>query len=607
MRKFIPLSLLVVAIGFGLLGWLESPIQAQDSKPEEPDKTTESAAKAPRTEAELTGYIDSELAKVWKRDGITPAKRSNDEEFVRRVYLDTIGLPPDYAEVTSFLADKRKDKRERLIDKLVNDRRFGEHMSNQWTHTLVPRTPEATSGSALFAQWMADEFNRNKGFDRTIRQIVTAKGSLTDTPAIVPWFKDGQGARIGDMIGKLSKGLMGVQVQCAQCHDHPYEGLLTQKSFQGLAAFLSATQARVDNGVQPARAYVTQDANQPKRIEDAYKKLDTLNAEQRERVKEYINYVRPVTLDGVEIDRSNPLLWRAKLSAWMLSNKNPRTSRYVANRMWSIAFGSGIVNPIDDFNAFNEPTHPELLNTIANDLLNNSWDMKRVYRSLLSTKAYQLSSKHAPENAETWHFASYPVRQLSPEQFIGSLLRLMSDKNINKVTEQHRDVPLAQARTRLVRAKKAQADGKLPANQRKVRYDIKGLDVYIDKFKNINNRWWVSRWAAGNYTRTTTDDEMNQQDSFVLTIDQALTVMNGAFTNGLSGRAEGSLLYRIGKAFSDNKSRVRAMYLVVVGRAPTEVESKLAVKYMKDAKDEGLASEDLLYALMMTTEFATNH
>ena len=599
MSRIVASCFFVLGLASAILAWYSSPVVAQDSKP---DKTTESAAKAPRTEADLTAYIDSELAKVWKRDDITPAKRSTDEEFVRRVYLDTIGLPPDYAEVTSFLSDKRKDKRDRLIDKLVNDRRFGEHMSNQWTHTLVSRTPQATSGSALFAQWMADEFNRNKGFDRTIRQIVTAKGSLTDTPAIVPWFKDGQGARISDMIGKLSKGLMGVQVQCAQCHDHHYEKSLTQKSFQGLAAFLSATKPRVDNGVQPPRAYVTQDANQPKRIEDAYKKLDTLNAEQREQVKEYINYVRPITLDGVEIDRSNPLLWRAKLSAWMLSKKNPRTSRYVANRVWSIAFGSGIVNPIDDFNEFNEPTHPELLNTIAND-----WDIKRVYRSLLSTKAYQLSSKHAPKKAEAWHFASYPVRQLSPEQFIGSLLRLMSDENINKVTEQYRDVPLAQYRTRLVRAKKAKAEGKLPANQRRVRYDIEGLDVYIEKFKNIDNRWWVSRWAAGNYTQTTADDEMNQQDSFVLTIDQALTVMNGEFTNGLSGRAEGSLLHSIGKNFSDNKSRVRAVYMVVLGRTPTEAESSRAVKYMKDAKDEGMASEDLLYALMMTTEFATNH
>jgi hypothetical protein len=590
-----------MAVTCGLLAWQSQPAQADDSK------TTEAPTKAPRTESELTTFIDAELEKVWKRDDVKPTAQSSDEEFARRVYLDTVGLPPNYAEVTSFLSDKRDDKRERLIDKLVNDRRFGEHMANQWTHTLVPRTTNGLGGSALFAQWMSDEFNRNRGFDRTIRQIVTAKGRLTDTPAIVPWFKDGGGSMIGDMIGKISKGLMGVQIQCAQCHDHPYEESLTQQSFRGLAAFLSATQARIDYGVQPARAYVATDMNQPKRIEQAFAGLDKLGAEQRERVKEYIHYVRPITLDGEVIDRKDPGLWRAKLSAWMLSEKNPRTSRYVANRMWSIAFGSGIVNPVDDFNAFNEPTHPELLETLAKDLLANSWDMKRLFRAILNSRAYQSSSKNPPENAETWHFASYPVRQLSPEQFLGSLLKLMSDKNTNDVAAKYRDVPLSQSRVRLKRAKEAQDNGTRPKNQRRYVYDMDGLDRYINKFAQIDKRWWIARWAAGNYMRTTSDDEMNQSDSFVLTIDQALTVMNGQFTNGLSGRAEGSLLHSVGKAFKDPKSRVKAVYLVVVGRNPTANELKISLEYLEEAKDEGVASEDLLYALMMTTEFATNH
>ncbi|MDC1141690.1 DUF1553 domain-containing protein [Planctomycetota bacterium] len=600
-RLFATCLLLLGAI-CAVLAWQSTPAQADESKA---TKTT--APPTTRTEADLTAFIDIELAKVWKRDEITPAAVSNDEEFVRRVYLDAVGLPPNYAEVTSFLSDKREDKRERLIDKLVNDRRFGEHLANNWAHTLVPRSPNARSGGALFAQWMADEFNRNKGFDRTIRQIVTAKGRLTETPAIVPWFKDGQGARIGDMIGKLSKGLMGVQIQCAQCHDHHYDEALTQQSFRGLAAFLSATKAAVDNGVRPARAYVTHDTNQPQRIEKAFAGIDKLAPAQRELVKEYINYVRPVTLDGKAIDRSDPTLWRAKLSAWMLSKQNPRTSRYVVNRMWSIAFGSGIVNPVDDFNAFNEPTHPELLEALSADLLQNGWDLKRLYRAILNTSAYQRSSKNPPANAESWHFASYPVRQLSPEQFLGSLLKLMGEENINAVVEKYRDVPLSQSRIQLKRAKEAQENGNAPKNQRRYVYDLASLDRYISQFAAIDKRWWVARWAAGNYTRTTSDDEMNESESFVLTIDQALTVMNGQFTNGLSGRAKGSLLHSIGKAFQGREAQVRAVYLVVVGRNPTANELKIASNFLEKSKDEGAASEDLLYALMMTTEFATNH
>lgn len=607
MRKLIASNFLILAVSCGVLGWYSDTAKAAESSEAKPDKTNEAVPKAPRTESDLTGYIDNELQKTWKRDGITPAKQSDDSEFLRRVYLDTVGVPPTYSEVTGFLADKSDDKRQKLIDRLVNDRRFGEHMSNHWSHTLVTRSAQAISGNALFAQWMADEFNKNKGFDRTIRQIVTAKGRAIDNPAIVPWFKDGEAVRIGDMIGKISKSLMGVQVQCAQCHDHPYEESLTQQSFRGLAAFLSATKAGVDNGVQPPRAYVTGDAKQPKRIMQAFAKMDKLTAEQRELAKEYINYVRPVTLDGTVIDRENPLLWRAKLSAWMLSKKNSRTSRYVANRTWSIAFGIGIVNPVDDFNAFSEPSHPDLLNTLASDLIANSWDIKRLYRAILNTRAYQLSSKSAPKNAEAWQFASYQVRQLTPEQFIASLLKLMSDKNVDKVVKSSRDVPLSQYKTRLVRQKKAQDSGKLRPNQRRYIYDLKSLDMYAKEFGKIDNRWWVARWAAGNYTSTTTDDEMNQTESFVLSIDQALTVMNGDFTNGLSANADGSLLNSISKTFTDRKDKIDAVYLVVLGRRPTAVEKKLADSYMDGADNESQAAEDLLYAILMTTEFATNH
>ncbi|MCZ7606803.1 MAG: DUF1549 and DUF1553 domain-containing protein [Planctomycetota bacterium] len=587
MRRLALLALPPLAATCLLISLIDEP------RAEEPEKTTGNA--------DLTARIDAEIEKVWKRDGIRPAAQSDDAEFLRRVYLDTVGEPPTWMEATQFLDSTDKDKRTKLIDQLIDDPRFGRHMADHWTVMLTPRRADTLSAAHLLAQWFADKINEDAGFNTVIRELVTAEGELVDNPAVIPWFAQGEGVRFTDMIGKLSKNLMGVQIQCAECHDHPYDEKLTQKSFQGMAAFLTATQAQIDNRVVPGRAFVRTNADGPNKVLKAAEMYDKLTPQQKAQVDLYINYVKPVTLDGQAIDTRDPKVWRARLATWMLDSV--QTRRYVANRVWSIAFGSGLLNPVDDFTPLNEASHPELLELLAEDLQANKWSIKRLYRAILKSRAWQLSSKDAPKKAERWHFAGYPVRPLTAEQFLATLLRLLDDEQVKPLVTSYRDGSIEAGKKQI---KDREAQQKKQGGDYYT-FDHATMNRFGEQFERMDGRWFIARWAAGRYSSLSQDDEMTGGENFTMSINQALAVMNGEFTNALAGSGKDSLLQRIGKSFETYEERIEALYLIVLARRPSNEESKQLRDYFENTENPTAAAEDLLYALLMTTEFATNH
>lgn len=550
--------------------------------------------------------IDAEIARVWARDGITPAKPASDEEFLRRVYLDTVGAPPSYAEALAFLDDRAPDKRARLINDLLMDPRWGQHFGTQWALLLSNRDGNPLSGNQWFANWIAGELNNGTGFDKIMRRIVTAQGDLADNPAIVPYFADGQGIQLADLAGKLSRGLRGVQIQCAQCHDHHYDPALTQKVFEGYASWFAVTRAQVDNSMQPARAYVFEEPGAVKRVVDLYNKRMTLRAEQREQVEAYWRFIQPSTPDGARAEHKDAAAWRTQFADWLVSDDNKQTRRYVANRLWSFAFGSGIVNPVDDFTPVNSASHPELLDWLADLLRDSGWNLRALYRAMLNSRAYQLSSAGADKKAQPWHFAAYPVRQLSADQFIGALLNLMSDRQIADNVKQSRDAALDRFAAELARNKQAADEGKVEPNRPRYKYDLAAWEKFSKGFKAIPARTYITRFGAGRFAALSQDDEMNASEGFTGSIDQALLVLNGAFTNGLAANTPEGLLGRITREFAADR-RIEAVYLHVLSRRPTEAEARRAGDFMAANGNKPQAAEDLLFALLMTTEFGTNH
>lgn len=626
-RLRLPLLLLCGALGCALL----AVSAGAEDEPEQPQPVS------------LTAVIDREIAKVWERDSVTPAARSSDEEFLRRIYFDVTGGPPTPDEITAFLDDTGERKREALIEKLLNDPRFGRHIADQWTAVLLGRAQRQRAGSDhLLAVWLARQVNAGKGFDSIVFDIITAAGKLSDNPAAGYWAaKNDQ--RAPDFAGLISKHFTGVQIQCAQCHKHPYEEMTTA-DFAGVASFFIGVRVRQGGNVEPANATIEDERVRFNRrpSEAELKKLDE---KRRREIEERLMYQTPKQLYGDYVKLEDTTLLRASYAKWVIAPENKQTRRYLANRFWSFIFGQGLHNPVDDFNSYNHASHPELLEALADSLLQTKFDLRAFYRAVLNSRAYQLSSAGGARKEgglETWHYAAYPVKQLSPEQFFGALLSLTSDAGSQREARRRFDANFSrlrqmaeqQAKERAKEAEKAKEnpgpstermkDGEMTKEERKeakkaakeegkkeVQIDLEALDKFEALYKEMPDDWLLRRSLCATYASRSSDDEMMESEAFTLTIDQALQVMNGTLTSRISEYKRGQPVYEILKAYKEPKERVQALYLRVLSRRATEAETRRTIEYVADAVRTGAkveqAWEDVLYALLMTTEFATNH
>jgi hypothetical protein len=582
----LPLSLLLAVTACLMVAALAPDAHADAAEPED-------------TRDALTALIDREIDAVLKRDDIRAAALSDDEEFLRRVYLDTVGVPPTRDEYRAFMADERPDKRAILIDSLLADPRFGRHMGDLWGNIIVGRTGrDASAGNHLFALWVSEQINDGASFRDIIYEIVTARGDLSSNPAVFPLTRL-QPFRVADAAGNLTRTLTGVQIQCAECHDHPYEDAWTEQTFNGVASFFSPV--RVANNIQsfPRNPVVTDNPTRPRLPRAAG---GNLPPQAQARIAEAMRYNNPATLDGREVLTDDRLLWRRTLAQWMTNRENTQTAAYVANRFWSFAFGSGIVNPPDDFNSFNEPSHPELLNALALDLIEHNYDIRRLYSAILNSQTYQRTSRNPDPRAERWHFAHAPVRQLTPEQFFAALTGFADDQEI-RVMRTRGDGLAGNFR----RVAERRRDRMEQAEQPNRRFDAEALDRYVAWFERMDDTWWLRRNMAANYSRATSDDEMTEADAFTLSIDQALAVMNGNLTQSITSSRPGSLIATVLRRERDDVRRLEELFIAMLSRRPTEAEQEYMLKYVSDQGGARGAWEDILYALLASTEFATNH
>ncbi|MCB9895079.1 MAG: DUF1549 domain-containing protein [Planctomycetes bacterium] len=569
------------------------------------DKTD--AAKA------LSDTIDTDISAVWKRDGIKPAGLALDEVFLRRVYFDTVGLPPTREEAREFLDDKRLDKRARLIDRLLDDPRFGQHMADLWMPILRERGNDfgdlGVSAGEVLAVWLSEQFNKDVGFDETINALVLAEGPISKNPAAAYYALMGLPARSPNMAGLTSKNFAGIQIQCAECHDHPYEDAWKQESFVGMASFFTGIEVNADFYTQPVDPRVETKPILPRNLIEAYAKSPDLPPEALNRFEDLLTYDKPQLLGDTPVKSRDTVLWRKIYATWLTSAKNKTAQQYLVNRYWSFLFGQGFVNPVDDFNSLNEASHPELLAKMGDWFSSHGYSVKKLYRAILNTRVYQLAGDDV-EGAEKWHFASAHTRQLTPEQFFGALFSMRDGDTMLKpfaratVTAYDR---LRQFKTFQDMQKKEEKN----ENDYQAKYDEELLKTYEGWIAKLGTEWKVRRGLAAQYSALNSDDERMQSDTFTLSIDQALSILNGEVTRRLSDSRNGSLVYAIRRDYKELDDRIEAMYLAILSRRPTLAELHRTQDYFKDLAKTGTAEqlgfEDLFYALVSTTEFGTNH
>lgn len=599
MRKPYVVAIAFVGCVLSLLGAYTSA-SADEVKP---DRRTEAAPSDKVPEAQLSAKIDAEIAAVLSRDEITPAPIATDSEFLRRVYMDTLGLPPTADEAAAFLDEKAKDKRAKLIDKLLADPRFGEHVADLWLNILVGRVRAKDNADSILGIWIAEQVNLGRGWHEVMHDIITAEGRMSDNPA-AGYYAGKRSLLTPDIAGEATRHFTGVQIQCAQCHDHPYEDKWKVADFDGVASFFSGVKLRRNNKVRPNLNSVENTRVRPMDEEKLKKKLAGLPEARRDALLEQQRYTRPKFLEGAKATKVDSHNWRTAWADWVISDENSQTQQYIANRFWSFLFGMGILNPVDDFNSFNEPSHPALLKLLADDLRDNDFDVKRFYRAVLNSQTYQRSSAGAKGRYETWHFASYPVRQLTPEQFFAALTAVNSAAERQRRFANDRNPymkDLDRARNPDKRMKSDDDKGK------KYEWDLEALEKLKAQMDKMSEGWLLRRMAAKGFTRATDDDEMMEADGFTLSIDQALYVMNGQATSVLSDWSRGSVLDTVVTELDNKEKSIERLYLITLSRRPTKTELQRNFDYLKETKNKEEAWEDILFTLLVSSEFATVH
>lgn len=367
--------------------------------------------------AQLTAAIDRHIAAGWKANAVTPAPRADDAEFLRRVYLDLVGRIPVVSEAYDFLENPDPNKRRKLIEDLLDGKledgvRNGSagyvaHFSTIWRREWLPQTlanPQFQFFGPQFESWMRSRLRDNVSYDRIVRDIVTAQpfGAQPQSPdsqALSAFLFVNENTP-ENVAASVSRLFLGVKIECAQCHNHPFE-TWTRQQFWEFASFFA--------GLQPA--------GRGRRLPTEAIEIRSLT------IPDTNKKVSAKFLDGSEPQFQERVSSRVTLMDWMTTKDNPFFARNAVNRMWAYFFGAGLIDPLDEPGEQNPPSHPELLDEMAKAFAASGYDMKFLMKAIVNSKAYQLSSadpKAGSTNERT--FARMRVRGLTPEQLFDSLV-----------------------------------------------------------------------------------------------------------------------------------------------------------------------------------------
>ena len=502
-----------------------------------------------------SNYIDDNVKARWQKLNLRPAPLCTDSEFVRRAFIDAIGTLPPSDFVEAFVASTEPQKRERLIDELLGltgdparDRYVNEwsaYWSLKWGDLLRNnRTDVGLGGMWSLYNWTRQALRENMPVDQFVRALITAEGSIYQN-GTANFYKIAQ--KPDDLAETTAQVFLGVRLQCARCHQHPFE-VYSQADFYGLAAFFTRVGTKPTNDFGPLGG-------------DTVVKINATGSIRHPRTGQEM---QPTPLLGTPIDPASVRDLRRPLAEWLTSPQNTLFSRNIANRFWAYFMGSGLVDPIDDLRATNPPSNPELLDALAADLVAQRFDLRRLMRSIMVSKTYQLSSTALPENvADTRFYTQYNLKRLPAEVLLDAVSTLTDTR------EKFPGVPLG---TRAI---------ELP--------DPNFASYFLDTLGR------PQRAIACECERTGDPN-----------LAQVLQIANGELLHRKLAEKTG----RVARMLRDNTPddvAIRELYLVAFSRPPLDEEltDARAIIALAPERREGL--EDLVWALCNSREFLMNH
>jgi hypothetical protein len=347
-------------------------------------------------------FIDEQVFSKLKRLNIVPSEVCTDEEFLRRAHLDLIGLLPTAAEARKFLASRDPDKRAKLVDDLLERPEYADFWGLYWSDRLSnSRQFLYEKGTFFFQQWLREAMAQNMPYDQFARELITATGGLYEVAptSYYPLLKKPE-----EMATTTSQVFLGVGLECARCHDHPFEKW-KQDDFLGLAAFFA--QVRHKNRIRQNERVLYLD---PKR------ELQHPKSQQP---------VVPKFLGGEPVKMEPDRDRREVLAEWMTASSNPYFANAIVNRLWKHFLGRGLVEPVDDFRVTNPPTNEGLLRALAEDFIRHKFDLKHLFRMITASRVYQLSAQPNETNKEDKQFYSrFYLKRLNAEELLDGICQV---------------------------------------------------------------------------------------------------------------------------------------------------------------------------------------
>lgn len=502
-------------------------------------------------------FIDQHVFANLKQLGVPPSAICDDSTFLRRVSLDIAGRLPTMEETRAFLASKDPDKRDHAINALLSSPDYADYFANKWTALLKNKRDDAADITANFAfhAWMRDSLLANTPYDQIVRQILASTGTIVSNPPVA-WYK--RVKEPAQQLEDVAQLFLGVRMQCAQCHHHPFERW-SQGDYYHLAAFFSQV------GRKPT----------PIAGEDLiFHKRGIAQTEHRKtRVM-----LKPAGLGEPALEIPPDEDPRLKLVDWMSDKANPFFAKSLVNRYWKHFFKRGLVEPEDDIRDTNPPTNPELLDALAAHFKESGYDMKSLVRAITQSRTYQLSAMPNEHNAvDRQNFSHFYPRRMQAEVLLDA---------IDMVTGAKTDFADLPPGTRAI---------SLPDNS------YNRASPFLKVFGRPEGA-------------SVCECERVQSASLA----QSLHLMNAADVKSKLASANGRA-DQLNKAEMSDPDRIREIYLAAFSREPTAEEIRISDTYVlkprADAEGKPLDSqrakrqgyEDLLWALLNTKEFLYNH
>jgi hypothetical protein len=535
-----------------------------------------------------THYVDKMLEAEWKALGFPVASECSDGEFIRRASLDIIGRIPTVQEIETFVKDRGADRRTKLVNRLLASPEYGKNWATVWTHLCLPNGRDAGNmqdvNPKAFHAWLETQFNKNVGWDKIVAEMLSATGRWDENPAVnfaIGNMMQGNSIQLTSFTSRL---FLGVQTQCTECHDHPWNDW-KQDQFHGINAFFATTRERratttLASGMVATDYYELNET--PVTPREAAQKGVTF-----ERRSGLVSYIMPTYLDGRDVvaiargkkatgasageetvedflakqkeSGDEEIYLRKELTKVIVAKDNPYFARAIVNRLWHHYMGHSFIRNVDDFdNGQDEPSMPDLLNKLTEDFKVHNYDLKRLTRWICTCKAYSLGSRHrGKENKDAQgFFTTMIVKPLTPDQLYDSLLTL---------TEIHR----------------------------------------AGKSENTEGE---RRQFREEFRRTFGQDiEQTGAPKFNGTITQSLMLMNSPIINRATTASPGTMLYRVAASNAGSSDKVDALYMAALARKPSGSEKNLLGQMRQRSKNEKEFLEDVLWMIVNSGEFVHNY